>query len=113
MMNPDLSVHEVYTTTNYIDERERLIFTRFRLSSHHLKIETGRWARIEVENRVCECGQGVQDESHVLFTCTKTDRVRRNMGIRAEDFDGIGELMATMDVEKLVSYVYNCMKMFE
>ena len=29
MMNPDLCVHEVHTTTNYIDERERLIFTRY------------------------------------------------------------------------------------
>ena len=35
------------------------------------------------------------------------------MGIRAEDFDGIGELMAIMDVKKLVYYIYNCMKMFE
>ena len=112
-INPGLSVHEVYTTSNYIDERERLIFTRFRLSSHHLKIETGRWARIDVENRVCDCGGGIQDESHVLFTCTKTDSVRRRLEIRAEDFGCIGEMMDTLDVQKLVPYVYNCMKVFE
>ena len=54
-INPSLSLHAAYTTSDYIDERERLVFTRFRLSSHHLKIETGRWARIEVEKRVCDC----------------------------------------------------------
>ena len=112
-INPELSVHQVYTTTNYIDERERLIFTRFRLSSHHLKIETGRWARIDVENRVCDCGGGIQDESHVLFTYAKTDSIRRRMEVRAEDFECIGEMMDTLDVTKLVPYVYNCMKVFE
>ena len=68
-INPELTVHKAYTSQEYIDERERLSFTRFRLGSHHLKIETGRWARIEREDRVCDCGGGVQDEQHVLFTC--------------------------------------------
>ena len=66
-INPELTVHKAYTAKEYIDERERLSFTRFRLSSHHLKIETGRWARIEAENRVCDCGGGIQDEHHVLL----------------------------------------------
>ena len=34
-LNPDLSVHAVYTSSEYINERER-----FRLCSHHLKVET-------------------------------------------------------------------------
>jgi hypothetical protein len=34
-LNPDLSVHAVYTSNEYINERER-----FRLCSHHLKVET-------------------------------------------------------------------------
>ena len=66
-INPELTVHKAHTAKEYIDERDRLSFTRFRLSSHHLKIETGRWARIEAENRVCDCGGGIQDEHHVLF----------------------------------------------
>ena len=112
-LNPELSVHEVYTTRDYIDERERLIFTRFRLSSHHLKIETGRWARIAAENRECGCGGGLQDEEHVLFDCRKTEEVRRMFGIDGEELRDVGVLMNTVDVKKLVSFVYNCMKFFK
>ena len=62
---------------------------------------------------MCDCGGGIQNESHVLFTCTKTDSIRRRFEIRAEDFGSIGEMMDTLDVQKLVPYVYNCMKVFE
>ena len=111
-LNPQLSVHEVYTTKEYMNERERIIFSRFRLCSHHLKIETGRWARIDAANRVCDCGGGVQDESHVLFECKKTEDVRRLYGVDNGNFQDIGVLMNTMDVHKLVSFVYSCMKIF-
>ena len=80
---------------------------------HHLKIETGRWARIAAENRVCDCGGGVQDEEHVLFDCRKTEEVRRMFGIDGEELRDVGVLMNTVDVKKLVSFVYNCMKFFK
>ena len=88
-----------------------LVFTRFRLSSHRLKIETGRWARIEVENRVCDCGGGIQDESHVLFECPKTDEERVLYRVDGTNKD-IGVLMVSMDVHELVSFVYSCMQHF-
>ena len=59
---------------------------------------------------MCDCRGGIQDESHVLFTCIKTDSARRRFEIRAEDFGCIGEMMDMLDVQKLVPYVYNCMK---
>ena len=37
-INPQLKLHSAYTSTKYVNERERLEFTKFRLSSHHLKI---------------------------------------------------------------------------
>ena len=41
-INPELSVHQVYTIKNkYIEEKKRITFTRLRVSSHRLKIETG------------------------------------------------------------------------
>ncbi len=40
--------------------------TRIRLSSHRLRVETGRWDRIPFENRTCLCG-AVQTEEHVLL----------------------------------------------
>ena len=47
ILNPQLKVHNVYKSDEYINERERIIFTRFRLSSHNLNIEKGRWSRID------------------------------------------------------------------
>ena len=105
-----MSVHKVYITSDYIDERERRSFTRFRLSSHHLKIETGRWARLDVEDRVCGCGTGVQDESHVLLRCTKTEEIRRRFDIHVEKYNDLRELMDSMDVHNLVPFVHNCIK---
>ena len=53
-INSGLNVHSVYTSKKYIDERKRIVFTRFRVSSHSLKVETSRWARITPRDRVCE-----------------------------------------------------------
>ena len=66
-INASLSVHPVYRSNRYIDERKRVVFTKFRTSSHSLKVETGRWSRVLRENRLCGCGVGVQDEHHVVF----------------------------------------------
>ena len=67
-MNPELVVHPMYYSNDIIDDDFRIAFTRFRLSSHRLKIETGRWARIPQERRFCPCGV-VQTEKHVLCEC--------------------------------------------
>ena len=48
----------------------RITFTRFRLSSHRLRIEVGRWSRTPRDQRLCFCGTGVQDEFH-LFQCPR------------------------------------------
>ena len=93
--------------------RERLVFTKFRLSSHHLKIETGRWARIDVENRLCGCGSRVEDESHVLLDCPKTENVRVRCHVSRDVYPNIAVLMDTMDVKELIPFVYYCMKNFK
>jgi hypothetical protein len=47
------------------------LLARFRLSCHHLAVETGRWSGIDIDQRVCTlCQSGaVQDEHHILFVC--------------------------------------------
>lgn len=47
------------------------LLTRFRLSCHHLAVETGRWVHVDIDHRTCQlCGLGaVQDEHHVMFAC--------------------------------------------
>ena len=67
-LNPSMEVHPIYTDGGAIPDYLRISFTRFRLSSHLLRVETGRWSRTPREERLCRCGSGIQDELHV-FTC--------------------------------------------
>ena len=43
--------------------------SKFRLSSHTLAIEQGRYRRIERENRVCSFCNLVEDEYHFILVC--------------------------------------------
>ena len=78
-LNPNLSVHETYTTPE-IPENHRIAFTRMRLSSHHLAYETGRWSRIPADSRTCPCG-AVQSDLHVMLRCAYTNDTRRLLNI--------------------------------
>ena len=65
-MNPDLSVHPIYLNKDMnLPEYQRNATTRLHLSSHNLAIETGRWSRIQPDQRLCACGS-VQTEEHVM-----------------------------------------------
>ena len=47
---------------------------KFRLGSHNLEIEKGRWTRVEREGRVCkECGV-LGDELHLFYQCININR---------------------------------------
>ena len=66
-------------------EHKRIEFTRYRLSSHNLKVETGRWGRVERENRVCSCNVGgIQDEDHALLRCGFTNDLRQRYHIQTD-----------------------------
>ena len=85
-MNLELVVHPMYHSKDIIDDDFRIAFTRFRLSSHRLKIETGRWARIPHERRLCQCG-AIQSEKHVLCECILVSDIRISYGNATVDFD--------------------------
>ena len=68
-LNPDFTRHPVYYNYGTIPDYLRITFTRFRLSSHMLRVETGRWSRTPREERVCRCGQGIQQDEHHVFRC--------------------------------------------
>ncbi len=81
-LNPNLVVHPVYMVSeHYIPDYQRISFSRFRLSSHRLRVESGRWARIPRMNRLCTCGMGVQDEAHVMFHCPRSTTIRQTFNI--------------------------------
>ena len=70
LINPDLVLHSIYTSSDIVDDDFRIAFTRLRLSFHRLRIETGRWARIPRDQQSCQCGLAAQTEKHVLTKCT-------------------------------------------
>ena len=76
-LNVTMNVHPIYRTNMFIPDYLRESFSRVRLMSHNLKIETGRWSRIPRENRVCRCNSiQLQTESHVLINCSLTHNIR-------------------------------------
>ena len=88
-MNPELVVHSIYSSKDIVDDDFRIAFSRLRLSSHRLRIETGRWARVPQEQRLCQCGAAVQTERHVLVECTLVREIRVSYGQEFVDFNDI------------------------
>ena len=84
-INPSLDVHNIYCKPTKVNEIERISWTRLRLSSHSLAIETGRWnrrgrGRLPVEERLCQCGY-VQTEDHVIEVCPLSLHIRQRFNI--------------------------------
>ena len=56
------------------DFNQRKSFTKFRISNHKLKIETGRYSKpiTPLENRICEkCfSDEIESEEHLLLKCS-------------------------------------------
>ena len=105
-MNPTGSIHPMYNA--YVPEYLRIAFTRLRLVSHSLRVETGRWARIDRERRLCQCNTGrVQDEKHVLFDCPLTYHIRAGTGVNT-----FTELFKQEDYVAMCKHIYKCLKYF-
>ena len=108
--NASFEVHPIYKTGHEtVDDYLRITFTRFRTSSHRLKIETGRWSRIERERRVCQCGGGVQTEEHVLLHCDLVRNIKRKYGHEIISFEAFmnerkskSELVMLYEILKLL-----------
>ena len=105
-INPDLILHNIYSTNEYVAEWKRINFTRFRLSSHNLKIETGRWSRMKREDRLCECGE-IQDEMHVIRYCPRSTRIREKFNVQD---NSLNELMKNPFIVEIINEVT---KMYE
>ena len=64
---------------NVTTEKIRYAFTRLRLSSHRLEVETGRWHKpnaIPLENRVCSTCRELEDEYHFMLECSRYHDLR-------------------------------------
>ena len=111
-INPTLLPSPLYKDPS-VPEYARVACTRLRLSSHRLRIETGRWARIPRENRTCRCGNAVQTEEHVLLSCPDSAHIRA-MYLPATDCDNIAELFDNAaNKHELSVYCYNILDYFK
>ena len=112
-MNPDLSVHEVYKCEDiYIPDYLRIAFTRVRVMSHNLKVETGRWSRTPTEQRICCCNENkVQDERHVLLECPISTEYRQNFQML--DYSSVHNLFKDeTHCKNLCNYIYKVLNTY-
>lgn len=60
---------------------QRRSLTKLRISSHHLRIESGRYQGTLLNDRTCtRCNSGdVEDEYHFLFQCVKFNDDRNHL----------------------------------
>ena len=89
-----------------IPEYQRIATTRLRLSSHNVAIETGRWSRIQPDQRLCSCGS-VQTEEHIVCFCTRTLHIR----LQYPDYD-YTDLCHFFKIRTLKIYVTLCTSLY-
>ena len=66
--------------TGYMSRAKRSLMAQFRTGILPLKIETGRFSNLAVEQRLCEfCPLHVEDEFHFLFQCTLYEDYRKSL----------------------------------
>jgi hypothetical protein len=109
-INPSCAVHKMYTATDrYVPDYRRIEMTRFRLGSHRLAVETGRWSRTPADRRLCTCGvEEVQDECHVVYRCGFTSDLRGKYGVDVSK--PLNEILADFNY---INFVYGIMKIFK
>ena len=62
----------------FMNDYYRVIITRWRLSCHRLRVETGKYThpRLPREQRVCSLCGILEDEQHVIFVCPIYNNIR-------------------------------------
>ena len=69
-MNPYLVVSPFLSRMDAVGKS----IIKFRLGSHKLKIETGRWTNTPRELRLCSTCNQLEDEFHIVFDCVEIHR---------------------------------------
>ena len=111
---------ELETYLKHISNKiHKISFTRFRLSSHDLAIETGRYNSIELEDRKCnQCNMNtIESEFHFLLICPKYTDLRKKMlkpyYNRWPTLMKFEQIMSTTNIKEirnLAQYVYDAFK---
>ena len=98
----------------------RIALTKFRVSSHDLAVETGRYTNVAVDDRKCQqCSMNVlEDEYHFLLVCPKYRNLRINYlkpyfchWPSLNKFDSLMSSTSVDTINNLSKYIYSAMKM--
>lgn len=108
LMNPDMKVHAMYHDIT-VQEHERLTVTKFRLSSHNLMVENGRWTRKPREERLCPSCNVVQDEQHAVSYCTINADARQDLD---PDYCHLPRLFALESTSTMTKKCHELFKLF-
>ena len=83
-----------------MNRKHRSAFAKFRCGVAPLKIETGRYTNLHLEERVCfNCHTEIEDEMHVLINCPLYTCEREELFLIASYINPCFNLFS--DVEKL------------
>ena len=81
-INPDLKPSDFINDVRHICS----VITKFRLGSHRLPIETGRWSRIKDRaDRICKVCKVPGDEMHLIYNCNEINRSDLNIPINIDE----------------------------
>ena len=110
---------EPYLDTIY-ERKFKIALTRFRLSSHRLEIERGRYFDIDRTERKCKnCTQNtIENEYHFLLVCPLYEDLRRKF-LKAyycnwptlNKFDKLMTTTNKSEIINLAKYIYYAMKL--
>ena len=66
-----------------------------------MKIESGRLTNINREERLCQCGMGIQSIRHVLLQCPMLDTIREKYSIENIE-EGVMKENFLLEMERIL-----------
>ena len=100
--------------SSFVNERDRILITRWRISCHNLRTETGRYDNPPTprNERVCLTCLIVEDETHALFHCICHSFIRLRYNNLFQKYHTVSEILSPVTLED-VSLVANLIKDIE
>ena len=112
------SVKDEYSPSPYLvltrKNPSRKALVRFRISSHQLRIETGRYEKIPRDERICYfcTGNKIKDENHFLLDCKAYSQIRdkffSKLGTKIPDFKSLSHDTLISLLMNSSDYLINC-----
>ena len=95
---------------SFVIEKNRTVITRWRLSCHPLRIETGRYQRPRIprNERLCSVCHTLEDEHHALFVCAAHVFIRARHTELLSTYTTVSTILhpeTVEDANSIVSYI--------